>query len=218
MTFTTSRAALHAVAEHILGPGRYAVDGHIGLEACPGGFTTPVLSSTEGCLRLAVIGTQLHVRDATGDRAAPLTTLADLATFADIVPGMPSSVYQPTTPLDLDAPLLVDPDDAVVIARWFSLTSNALASLDWTPDATLWPEHFDLGCSVDEVNYGGSPGDDGHPEPYLYVGPWSPRQGDFWNEPFGASIGHEVVHTVADAVAFFTEGRSLASGSQVVHP
>jgi len=210
LTFAGSRSALHAVAEHVLGAGRYQADGHIGLEACPGGFTTPVVEAPSGWRRLAVIGTSLHVLTAHGDRAMPLTTIGELAAFAGVAPGMPASVYTPTTPLDLEAPLAVDPDDAVVIARWFSLTSNALASLGWAGEATLWPEHFDLGCSVDEVNYGGSPGDDGHPEPYLYVGPWTPRSGDFWNESFGASLGHEVVHTVDDAVVFFTEGRAMS--------
>ena len=38
--------------------------------------------------------------------------------------------------------------------------------------AQLWPEHFDLGCNVEGVNFGCSPGDAGHPEPYVYVGPW----------------------------------------------
>ena len=42
----------------------------------------------------------------------------------------------------------------------------------------LWPEHFDLATTIDEVNYGGSPGDDGHPLPYLYVGPWTPPEPD----------------------------------------
>jgi hypothetical protein len=49
----------------------------------------------------------------------------------------------------------------------------------------LWPEHFDIGISVDEVNYGVSPGDVHIPEPYAYVGPWHPRVGTFWNTGFG---------------------------------
>ena len=76
---------------------------------------------------------------------------------------------------------------------------------------TLWPEHFDLGLSMAEVNYGVSPGDDLHAEPYLYVGPWTPREGPFWNEPFGASVPASAIATVEDALAFFEEGRSLAA-------
>ena len=36
----------------------------------------------------------------------------------------------------------------------------------------LWPEHFDVAVTDNEVNYGVSAGDDGHPLPYAYVGPW----------------------------------------------
>ena len=75
--------------------------------------------------------------------------------------------------------------------------------------AQLWPEHLDLALALDEVNYGGSPGDDEHPLPYLYVGPWTmPADGDaFWNEPFGASttVGSDL--DPAAALAFFTDGR-----------
>ena len=42
------------------------------------------------------------------------------------------------------------------------------------------------GIGVDEVNYGMSPGDGFHAAPYAYVGPWTPREGAFWNVPFGA--------------------------------
>ena len=43
----------------------------------------------------------------------------------------------------------------------------------------LWPEHFDiaveLGTERDghRAGFGASPGDELHPEPYLYVVPWS---------------------------------------------
>ena len=35
----------------------------------------------------------------------------------------------------------------------------------------LWPEHFDIAFEDQEVTYGGSPGDENHDEPYLYVAP-----------------------------------------------
>ena len=32
------------------------------------------------------------------------------------------------------------------------------------------------------ANYGLSPGDENHPDPYFYVGPWSaPAEGNLWN-------------------------------------
>ena len=61
--------------------------------------------------------------------------------------------------------------------------------------ARVWPEHFDLGTDVEvapgrRCNLGASPGDEWHPDPYLYVGPWGDeRPGDdgYWNAPFGAA-------------------------------
>jgi hypothetical protein len=81
----------------------------------------------------------------------------------------------------------------------------------------LWPEHFDVAVTEGEVNYGVSPGDDYHPMPYAYVGPWTQRTGSFWNAPFGAVRGldprHDVDELAADVVAFLTEGRTkLAEG------
>jgi hypothetical protein len=51
----------------------------------------------------------------------------------------------------------------------------------------LWPEHFDLALEIGNEQaerraaLGGSAGDDTHPEPYLYVAPWSARpEGELW--------------------------------------
>jgi hypothetical protein len=43
----------------------------------------------------------------------------------------------------------------------------------------LWPEHFDVAATDDDVNYGVSTGDDYHPTPYAYVGPRSKPTGAF---------------------------------------
>jgi hypothetical protein len=50
----------------------------------------------------------------------------------------------------------------------------------------LWPEHFDVAATDNEVNYGVSAGDDYHPTPYAYVGPRTQRTGPIWKAPFGA--------------------------------
>ena len=75
----------------------------------------------------------------------------------------------------------------------------------------LWPEHFDVAVTADEVNYGVSAGDDHHPTPYAYVGPWTPRTGPFWNAPFGAlfslNLGHDVDELAGSIVDFFERGR-----------
>jgi hypothetical protein len=79
----------------------------------------------------------------------------------------------------------------------------------------LWPEHLDLGITLDEVNYGCSPGDVTLPEPCLYVGPHAgpPSQDDFWNAPFGAVATADRIRGVEDAVEFFRQGRALTDRS-----
>src|SRR4051794_7010226 len=49
----------------------------------------------------------------------------------------------------------------------------------------LWAEHFDIAIDTGEnrATYGFSPGDDGHPEPYLYVAPWAKQSGSPWDDP-----------------------------------
>jgi hypothetical protein len=66
-------------------------------------------------------------------------------------------------------------------------------------------------ATEDEVSYGVSAGDDYHPMPYAYVGPWAQRTGPFWNAPFGAVYPLNPAHDV-DALAshitdFFLRGQ-----------
>src|SRR5205807_10340480 len=79
---------------------------------------------------------------------------------------------------------------------------------DQTP--VLWPEHFDLVVTVDEVNCGVSLGDAAIDEPYAYVGPWQPRTGDFWNVPFGAARPLREFPDEDAVAAFFARGRGRA--------
>ena len=55
------------------------------------------------------------------------------------------------------------------------------------PASRARPEHFDVGISLAEVNTASPPATPMCEEPYAYVGPWSPRQGTFWNTAFGAA-------------------------------
>jgi hypothetical protein len=129
-----------------------------------------------------------------------------------VTPGLRDS-YEPTTPDDPDEPLRIDAAAAQRLASWYALGDAALRrfadELDRPMDPVLWPEHFDLGISIDDVNYGVSPGDDHRPEPYLYVGPHTgpPSADEYWNAPFGAAVGEERIRTPQNAVAFFSEGR-----------
>ncbi|MGZ4684097.1 MAG: hypothetical protein ACXWA3_16820 [Acidimicrobiales bacterium] len=210
--------SLHVLAEHVLGAGLYAATGHIGLQVAPGGFATPSSADGELAGRLAVSrGRLLITRPDGSEQQAEITTPAAAAAFFGVDPGMPSSVYTPATDLVLDASLEVDRAVAEQVGQWFELGDEALARLAAAHAAedptgrTLWPEHFDLSLSMAEVNYGASPGDDLHPEPYLYVGPWTPHSGAFWNEPFGASVPASQVASVDDALAFYAEGHDRAA-------
>ena len=72
----------------------------------------------------------------------------------------------------------------------------------------------DLATSFAEVNYGLSPGDAGHPWPYLYVGPWTadrPGNPEFWTASFGAArplsqAGDAPNAIIASGVGFLLEG------------
>lgn len=216
----STRLAWQAVAEHVLSAALHAATGRIGLRAAPGGFATPPYPAPDGGgeRRLRVEGTDLVVEgDGVEVGRAPLTTLRAAAELAGTEPGAPTAVYTPSTPLDLDAPLPVDPGAAARLAAWFALVDEALAELsrqhegDEPATVQLWPEHFDLATTIAEVNLGGSPGDDEHPRPYLYVGPWTPPPvGGFWNEAFGASRDREDVADVGTALAFLREGLDRA--------
>jgi hypothetical protein len=222
MTLTTpqrlieTRTSWHRVAEHVLAAAQFADAGTIRLRIWAGGIAT--VRGVAG-RQLAVIGDAVVVVEPDGSRrSAPLTTLAAAAAFAGVTPGLRGS-YPPATPDDPDAPLPVDTAAARVLADWYALGDAALRRfadvLGRPQDPVLWPEHLDVGITVDEVNYGCSPGDATFDEPYLYVGPHDgpPVRDDFWNAPFGAAATADRIRGVDDAVHFFGQGRALTTGS-----
>jgi len=218
--FVATRLSLHTVAEHVLAAALHAATGKIGLRRTPGGFGTPWFPGPSGAdRRVSVVGVDLLVEDDDGERSQPLTTVRAAAAFADVEPGGPSDVYTLSTPFEPDAPLVIDAEAADRIGWWFALVDEALARFtvgaaagDEPATVQLWSEHFDLATSAAEVNFGGSPGDDAIPEPYLYVGPWTPQDGAFWDQPWGASRRASEIPDVAAAVAFFEEGRAASLG------
>ena len=94
-----------------------------------------------------------------------------------------------------------------------ALARGAAAMRSFAPDQqpVLWPEHFDVGISLAEVNFGVSPETPTSREPYAYVGPWSPREGSFWNRPFGTARLLTEVPDVDSLAAFFREGAEHAA-------
>jgi hypothetical protein len=215
----STRLALQSVAEQVLAPALYAATGHIGLRAAPGGFATPWFDDASGRRQVRVERLDLVVDRDGGQQRAALTTVGAAAALVGVTPGVPDGLYTPATRLVPDAPLDLDAASARRLAEFYAAVDQALMAFggDQTDDpgpAQLWPEHFDLAISVAEVNYGGSPGDADHPEPYLYVGPWSPPppDGEFWNESFGAVRPAPAGITHTDVASFFRQGASRLAG------
>jgi hypothetical protein len=197
-----TRRSLHAVAERLLAGPQYREHGTIKLVVSPGGF-----GQFAGPLRVEGV-------EVVGEhgRVALRGTIGDVAAASGVEAGEPAGVYSEHADLGPDDELTVDPAAAALLLDWFARGDRAMRQLAPGQEPILWPEHFDLGVALDEVNYGVSPGDAGHPLPYAYVGPWTPREGEFWNASFGAVRTAEQLPD-ADAVAgFFAAGRAAAAG------
>lgn len=207
-TFGATVASLHRVAEILVAPARKP-DNEIALAATPGGFGTPEFEFDGARQRVRVEGAEL-IREVDGaERRAGLTSWAEVASIvADLLP--------PGAELG-DDPLAVDPAASRALGSWYRLGDAVLGRLvaaaapaDDATEPRLWPEHFDiaieLGSEADGVraNYGLSPGDEGHPEPYAYVGPWTAAvSGDLWRASgfSGAELSYAELLAAADPAA-----------------
>ena len=81
-------------------------------------------------------------------------TVAELAAAAGVEPGVPEGLYSDHAELGPADPIEVDPAAADELAGWLARGEQALRALDPDAQPVLWPEHFDLGIQLDEVNYG----------------------------------------------------------------
>jgi hypothetical protein len=215
-----ARRGLHAVAEQVLAGPQWRATGHITLSVTPDGFITNH-GAGPGIDALRVSGSDL-IREPDGLRVPLTGTLAELSGRIGVQLEAPVTVYPqasvlgPGDQVDLTGPaakvvLNALADGAAALRRFASLCSEPAEPI-------LWPEHFDAGIIMHEVNYGVSPGDAGHDLPYAYVGPWVARTGDFWNETFGASIPMPLSGTIDQVVAFFAEGMRRAGAHGVLAP
>jgi len=159
--FADTRVALHKVAEGIVAPARMPAN-EIALRYTRGGFGTPFFEQEGADCQVRVEHGELVRQSGSEETREPL-------------PG-------------------VDVASATALGDFYGLACSVLEQLradevDGDPSLVqLWPEHFDiaieLGSEQDgkRANFGASPGDDDHPEPYLYVGPWTAEvSGDLWN-------------------------------------
>jgi hypothetical protein len=203
--FAATCGALHTVAEQLVAPARKP-DNEIALQATPGGFGTPVFEWEGEDCQVRVDGADLLVSRGSEEKRAPITTLADGAELIG------HDLFSKGPPADATA-LAIDPAAAEQLGRWYALGDAVLSRLreDWAgedpSEVNLWPEHFDIAIEAGDegagrrANYGFSPGDAGHDQPYLYVGPWSAEvSGELWNAAGfkGAELAHADLVEAAD--------------------
>ena len=207
--FAATRRSLHRVAEEIVAPARKPHN-EIALQATPGGFGTPPFEHDGAKLRVRVDGADLVVERDGDEQRAPLTTLAAAAELVgtELLPdGVPSD----------DEPLDIDPESARRLGAFYGFANELLerfrsgdAAAADASEINLWPEHFDIAFEAGDeaegqrANYGASPGDDDHDEPYVYVGPWTaPTEGELWNATGfgGAELGYSELVEAEDQLA-----------------
>jgi hypothetical protein len=148
--FAATRLLLHQLAEHEISPARAAANGKIGLRWTLGGFGTPFFGDDR----------QLRVQ-----HGALVRQHGERATREQPADG-------------------VDAEAAGALGDYFGFATSVLEALraahpSLDPSRVqLWPEHFDVSVELGSegegrrAGYGASPGDEEHPEPYLYVVPW----------------------------------------------
>lgn len=218
----TTRAALQKLAEQVMSPAREAATGKIALRYTHGGFGTPFFAEDK---QLRVLGDELIVQTPDGERRAAITTLAEMAVHV-------GSGHQPEAALS-DTRLTVDPMASAFLGDWFGFACTVLEQLRArTPDklepsrVQLWPEHFDLALELgrerdgQRAGYGASPGDERHPEPYLYVVPWSQvPDGPLWQAEHyrGAELSYADLRAADDqrkaALSFYRDRLTALTGA-----
>lgn len=222
--FARTRAALHRVAEQVVAPARKP-DNEIALAQTPGGFGTPPFKFEGRELQVRVDGAEVVVTDGGAERRQALSSIAAAASFVG------PELFADGPPADA-SPLAVDTDSAEVLGELYAFGQHVLADLRSSLPASddpsainLWPEHFDIAFDAGAENsgrragYGVSPGDERHPEPYLYVGPWvaQPEAG-LWNATGfrGAELTYAEIVVAADPEAtareFFDSRRGALAG------
>lgn len=177
-TLESTRRALHGIAELVLAGPQHAESRTIRLRVTPGGFGT-IAAPMLRVERLALVCPEVEV---------PLSgTFADVARAAGVEARTLREVYAGGPAVALHDAVVLDPEAVDLILDAFAIGDAALRAFAPDQEPVLWPEHFDVAITSAEVNYGVSPGDSNLPEPYAYIGPWTPRRGSFWNMPFGAA-------------------------------
>jgi len=199
--YVRTRRQLRGVAESLIAGPQYRSAGTIRLAVRPDGFAAVTIP-------VAVHGTELVLPNDAVPLEGPMSLIAEAA---GIVAGPPEGVYTLVDALAPDADLRLDAHAAEWVNRSHYAGGYALKTFLPECHPVLWPEHFDVAVTQDEVDYGVSAGDEQHPMPYAYVGPPSVPAGEFWNASFGAiyPLDHTIdVDGLTSRIAdFFERGR-----------
>jgi hypothetical protein len=183
-SLVVTRRSLHRLADRVISAARSHANRKVGLRYTHRGFGTPFFGAD---VQVRVAGAELIVHERGVERRAPISTLDAAA----------DHVGRDELPDDVQLgaePLAVDPPAAVFLGDWYGFATSVLeelrAGFDADGDSSrvqLWPEHFDLAVQLGledfgaRATYGLSPGDELHPEPYLYVTPWAAQPpGELW--------------------------------------
>jgi hypothetical protein len=214
--YQATREALHRLAEHVMSPTRQRDRGEITLRWTLDGFGTPFFGNDA---QLRVQGDVFVVQLRDRAQRGRLTTLKDAAEFVGFDLTRSDEAFA-------EEPLTVDAEASRFLGDVYGLAFSVLEELraelgaeDEPGLVNLWPEHFDvaveLGRDADgrRAGYGVSPGDADHPEPYLYVTPWTAQPGDreLWSATAfrGAELSWDAIVAAGDqrgaALAFFRE-------------
>ena len=201
--YTRTRHSLHGVAECVLSGPQYLASATIRLRVVQAGFATV----TEPLVRVS--GTELVGAD--GRRVPLQGRLGDIAAMAGLTAVVPD-VYGDHAEVGPADDVVVDPREAARLSSWLARGDQALALVAPASQRVLWPEHFDLAVAVEQVNLGVSPGDDQHPGPYAYVGPWDATdllrtdEHPYWNAAFGAILDAQAAVDAEAIARFFRAG------------
>jgi hypothetical protein len=171
--FAETQSSLHQVAEAVVSPARKP-ENEIALRYTRGGFGTPFFEQDGIDCQVRAEGAELVRQRGSEETREPL-------------------------------PGAVDAAAAAALGDFYGFACSVLEQLradesDGDPSLVqLWPEHFDIAVDLgsesagQRATMGASPGDENHPEPYLYVGPWTAEvAGELWNATGfrGAELGY----------------------------
>jgi hypothetical protein len=206
--FEQTRISLHTVAEQLLKPKRVLETGsEISLRFTHDGFGSAPWKAGEASGKPGQVRIEMNELVVTEDGHERRVNAGDMQNGAKLL-GI-------SAPSGTPAELPVDRAAAAALADWYAYGTVVLALLIERcpgPDAEpirLWPEHFDVATVIGDegagsrANFGGSPGDEEHHEPYLYVGPWRQQpEGPVWNATafHGAELAYAELLATEDQV------------------